>query len=194
VSRNLFAELRRRNVIRMAGLYAVAGWLIVQVSGTVLPMFAAPDWLPRSIVVLLAIGFVPSLVFAWVYEITPEGVKRESEKSSATSRSRRKPASAWIARSLARWCWLSLCSRSTVSCFRLVVRRRPSRKPSTKRKACDQRQRVRTRRRVLAGPHPPDPSVQLRCADRIQFHVVPVIVNRADRATVPIDGLQQSDI
>jgi TolB-like protein/tetratricopeptide (TPR) repeat protein len=79
VSRNLFAELRRRNVIRMAGLYAVAGWLIVQVSGTVLPMFAAPDWLPRSIVVLLAIGFVPALVFAWVYEITPEGVKRESE-------------------------------------------------------------------------------------------------------------------
>ncbi len=72
-------ELRRRNVIRMAGLYLVVSWLLVQVSSTILPMFAAPDWLPRSIVVLVAIGFVPALVFAWVYEITPEGVKRESE-------------------------------------------------------------------------------------------------------------------
>jgi hypothetical protein len=53
VSRNLFGELRRRNVFRMAGLYAVAAWLIVQVSGTVLPMFDAPQWLPRSIVILL---------------------------------------------------------------------------------------------------------------------------------------------
>jgi TolB-like protein/Tfp pilus assembly protein PilF len=74
-----FAELRRRNVIRMAGLYLVAAWLIVQVSGTVLPMFDAPTWLPRSIVVVLAIGFLPAIVFAWVYEITPEGVKRESD-------------------------------------------------------------------------------------------------------------------
>jgi TolB-like protein len=73
------AELRRRNVIRVAGLYLVAAWLITQVAGTVLPMFDAPNWLPRSIVVLLAIGFVPALVFAWIYEITPEGVKRESE-------------------------------------------------------------------------------------------------------------------
>jgi TolB-like protein len=85
VSRNLFAELRRRNVIRMAGLYAVAGWLIVQVAGTVLPMFDAPAWLPRSIVVLLAIGFLPALIFSWVYELTPEGLRREGEVPSAES-------------------------------------------------------------------------------------------------------------
>src|SRR6202007_1243088 len=53
--------------------------LITQVASTVLPMFDAPAWLPRSIVVLLAIGVVPALVFAWVYEITPAGIKRESE-------------------------------------------------------------------------------------------------------------------
>jgi len=53
----LIAELKRRNVLRMAGLYLVASWLIVQVSSTILPMFAAPDWMPRSVVVLLAIGF-----------------------------------------------------------------------------------------------------------------------------------------
>ena len=79
MSRNLFAELRRRNVIRMAGLYAVAAWLIVQVSGTVLPMFDAPAWLPRSLVFLLAIGFVPALIFSWVFELTPDGIRREGD-------------------------------------------------------------------------------------------------------------------
>jgi TolB-like protein/Tfp pilus assembly protein PilF len=74
-----FHELRRRNVIRMAGLYVVAAWLIIQVSGTVLPMFDAPAWLPRSIVILLAIGLVPALIFAWVFELTPEGLRRESQ-------------------------------------------------------------------------------------------------------------------
>jgi TolB-like protein len=76
---SLFAELKRRNVIRMAGLYLVGAWLIVQVASTVFPMFGAPEWLPRSIVVLLALGFVPTLVFSWVYELTPEGLKRDAD-------------------------------------------------------------------------------------------------------------------
>ena len=70
---SLLAELRRRNVIRMAGLYLVGAWLITQVASTVLPMFEAPAWFPRSVVIVLAIGFVPALIFAWVFEITPEG-------------------------------------------------------------------------------------------------------------------------
>lgn len=74
---NLLAELKRRNVIHMAGLYLVGAWLIVQVAGTVLPMFGTPEWLPRTIVVLLAIGFVPAVIFSWVFELTPEGLKRE---------------------------------------------------------------------------------------------------------------------
>ncbi len=76
---SLFEELKRRNVIRMAGLYVVGAWLITQVAGTVLPMFGAPDWIGRSIVVLLAIGFVPTMLVSWIYELTPEGLKRESE-------------------------------------------------------------------------------------------------------------------
>ena len=72
-----FTELKRRNVIRMAGLYLVGAWLLVQVAGTVLPMFDAPVWLPRSIVILIAIGFVPALIFSWVFELTPEGLKRD---------------------------------------------------------------------------------------------------------------------
>src|SRR5882757_6098051 len=78
-SRNFFAELKRRNVVRMAGLYLVGAWLLVQVAGTVLPMFGAPEWLPRTIVVLLAIGFVPAVIFSWVFELTPQGLKREDD-------------------------------------------------------------------------------------------------------------------
>ena len=76
---SFFAELKRRNVIRMAGLYLVGAWLVVQVAGTVLPMFGAPEWLPRTIVVLLAIGFVPAVIFSWVFELTPQGLKREDD-------------------------------------------------------------------------------------------------------------------
>ena len=81
----LFAELKRRNVIRMAGLYLVVAWLIVQVTGTVLPMFGAPAWLPRTIVLLLAIGMLPVLIFAWAYELTPDGIKRDAEVSPEQS-------------------------------------------------------------------------------------------------------------
>ena len=76
---NFFAELKRRNVIRMAGLYLVGAWLITQVASTVLPMFDAPAWLPRSIVVLLAVGFVPALMIAWIFELTPHGLKRDAD-------------------------------------------------------------------------------------------------------------------
>jgi TolB-like protein len=78
-SPSFFSELKRRNVVRMAGLYLVGAWLLVQVAGTVLPMFGAPDWLPRTIVILLAIGFIPMLIFSWVFELTPEGLKRDED-------------------------------------------------------------------------------------------------------------------
>src|SRR6266576_390094 len=76
---NFFSELKRRNVIRAAGLYLVGAWLLTQVASTVLPMFGAPDWLPRSIVILLVIGFVPTLIFSWVFELTPQGLKRDED-------------------------------------------------------------------------------------------------------------------
>src|SRR5436309_1475402 len=90
---SFFGELKRRNVIRMAGLYLVGAWLLVQVAGTVLPMFGAPEWLPRTMVVLLAIGFVPAVIFSWVFELTPEGLKREDDvapEQSITSQTGRR--------------------------------------------------------------------------------------------------------
>src|SRR5438270_815478 len=76
---SLFAELKRRNVIRFAGLYLVGAWLLTQIASTVLPMFGAPEWLPRSVVILLAIGFLPALIFSWVFELTPQGLKRDED-------------------------------------------------------------------------------------------------------------------
>ena len=72
----LLTELKRRNVFRMAGLYLVAAWLIAQVGSLVLTAFDAPDWVLRVILVALAIGFIPALVFVWVFELTPDGFKR----------------------------------------------------------------------------------------------------------------------
>ncbi len=75
----LLAELRRRNVIRVAGFYLVAAWLVVQVAETLLPAFDVPGWVLRAVIIVLALGFLPALVFAWVFELTPEGLKRERD-------------------------------------------------------------------------------------------------------------------
>lgn len=75
----LLAELRRRNVIRVAGLYLVTAWLLIQIAETLLPIFHTPDWVLQTLVVLLALGFIPALIVSWVFELTPEGLKRDSE-------------------------------------------------------------------------------------------------------------------
>ncbi|MEP6512096.1 MAG: hypothetical protein ABJB02_10915 [Dokdonella sp.] len=82
---SLIAELKRRNVIRSAGLYLVGAWLVVQVAGTILPMFGAVDWIARSIVIALAIGFIPAMVVAWVFELTPAGLKRDEDVKTEDS-------------------------------------------------------------------------------------------------------------
>ena len=67
---NFLAELKRRNVVRMAGLYLVGAWLIVQVAATLLPVFEAPSWVMKTLVGLLVIGFILTLVISWVFELT----------------------------------------------------------------------------------------------------------------------------
>ena len=71
------SELKRRNVIRMAGLYLVGAWLVTQVAATLLPVFEAPAWVMKAVVAVLAVGFVPALIVAWAFELTPEGLKRD---------------------------------------------------------------------------------------------------------------------
>lgn len=82
---SLFAELQRRNVIRMAWFYLVGAWLTLQVAATLLPVFEAPGWLMKGLVGLLGAGFVVALVVAWVFELTPSGLKRDDEVTPAES-------------------------------------------------------------------------------------------------------------
>jgi TolB-like protein/Tfp pilus assembly protein PilF len=82
-----FTELRRRNVFRVGAAYVVLGWLLLQVTDILLPMFALPDWVARLVLFLLLLGFPLSLVFAWAFELTPEGVRRESRTEAAPSAS-----------------------------------------------------------------------------------------------------------
>jgi TolB-like protein/Tfp pilus assembly protein PilF len=74
---SFISELKRRNVIRVALLYLVAGWIILQVTELLADVLTLPDWTSRLVLALLVLGFVPALIFSWVYELTPEGLKRE---------------------------------------------------------------------------------------------------------------------
>ena len=79
-------ELKRRHVWRVAIAYAVAGWLLVQVATQVFPFFSIPDWAVRLVVILIAIGFPVAVVFAWIFELTPEGIRRTAPSDSPGAR------------------------------------------------------------------------------------------------------------
>jgi len=93
--KNFFSELKRRNVYKVAVAYAVVGWLVIQVSATVLPTFHAPEWVVQTLVVLVAVGFPIALVIAWAFELTPEGIKRTEDVDLAAS-ARQPRKHAWI--------------------------------------------------------------------------------------------------
>ena len=78
-SRNFFSELKRRNVYKVAVAYAVVSWLLIQIATQVFPFFEIPNWAVRLVVLLLILGFPVALILSWAFEITPEGIKRESE-------------------------------------------------------------------------------------------------------------------
>jgi TolB-like protein/Tfp pilus assembly protein PilF len=82
---SFFEELKRRNVLRVGVAYAIAAWLLLQISDLVLNNIAAPAWVIQVIMLLLAIGFPLVVMFAWVFEMTPEGLKREKEVDRSQS-------------------------------------------------------------------------------------------------------------
>src|SRR6476646_1579318 len=83
--KGFFGELKRRNVYKVAVAYAVVGWLLVQVATQVFPFFEIPNWAVRLVVLVLILGFPVALVLSWAFEITPEGIKRESEVAHGKS-------------------------------------------------------------------------------------------------------------
>ncbi len=82
---SLFAELRRRNVVRVGLAYTVIGWVLAQIAEFAFENFGAPDWVLKTVVVLLLLGLPIALFFAWAFEITPEGVKREEDVDRSQS-------------------------------------------------------------------------------------------------------------
>ena len=81
----LISELKRRNVLRMAALYLVAAWLIMQVVEVVMTLAVMPEWTGRVTLALLALGFPIALIFSWFYELTPEGLSLERDVDRADS-------------------------------------------------------------------------------------------------------------
>ncbi len=93
--RNLFAELKRRNVYKVAVAYAIVGWLLVQVATQVFPFLEIPNWVVRLVIALVVIGFPVALVIAWAFEATPEGIRRtETADAMPTAAGQKKHA--WI--------------------------------------------------------------------------------------------------
>ena len=82
---SLFNELKRRNVFRVAAAYVVVAWLVTEVGTTLLQTFGAPDWVAKAIILMFGLGFIPVVVFSWVYELTPEGIKKETQVNRDTS-------------------------------------------------------------------------------------------------------------
>ena len=88
-----FAELKRRNVYKVAVAYAVVGWLLIQVATQTFPFFEIPNWAVRLVIVVIAVGFPIALVLAWAFELTPQGIARTDEVVAAP---RRRGGHAWI--------------------------------------------------------------------------------------------------
>ena len=77
--RTLFAELKRRNVYKVAVAYAVVAWVLIQAASIFFPAFDAPPWVMKIFIIVIIFGFPMALIFSWAFEITPEGIKLESE-------------------------------------------------------------------------------------------------------------------
>ncbi len=82
---SFFEELRRRNVFRVGIAYLIGAWLIIQVADVVLENIGAPDWVIKAIFLVVALGFLVALFFSWAFEVTPEGIKPESEVDRTAS-------------------------------------------------------------------------------------------------------------
>jgi energy-coupling factor transporter transmembrane protein EcfT len=92
--KNFFAELKRRNVYKVAIAYGVVAWLLMQVASQIFPFFEIPNWAIRLVIMLIVIGFPIALVIAWAFELTPEGLKRTEFAEQLPKKSVR--SRAWI--------------------------------------------------------------------------------------------------
>jgi TolB-like protein/Tfp pilus assembly protein PilF len=94
--KNLFAELKRRNVYKVAAAYAVVGWLLIQIAASTFPFLQIPGWATRLVIILVLLGFPIALVLAWAFEMSPTGVRR-TEASAPPGSATRRPGGKFVA-------------------------------------------------------------------------------------------------
>jgi TolB-like protein len=96
---SLLSELKRRNVLRVAAGYALVAWIVIEAGSVLMPTFGAPEWAFQAYVIVVLVGFLLALILAWIFELTPDGVRRERDvdpAESITVRTGRKLDSAFI--------------------------------------------------------------------------------------------------
>src|SRR5207249_2332090 len=84
---SFFSELKRRNVYKVAVVYAVTAWLLIQAASILLPTFEAPAWVMKVVVMTVVLGFPIAVILAWAFELTPEGIKQTEDVDPIDSRS-----------------------------------------------------------------------------------------------------------
>ncbi len=82
---SFFAELKRRNVIKVAAAYMIVGWLLMQIGDTLAPALHLPEWINSALAFFVILGFPLALIFAWAFELTPEGIRKEKEVDRSES-------------------------------------------------------------------------------------------------------------
>jgi TolB-like protein/predicted Zn-dependent protease len=119
--KNFFAELKRRNVYKVAVAYAIVGWLLIQVAASTFPILEIPTWATRLVIVLVLLGFPLALILAWAFELTPEGIRHagvSARDESVTRRHGGKLTAVIIGLAIAAaglWYFQSLRSKATAS-------------------------------------------------------------------------------
>jgi hypothetical protein len=85
----LFQELKRRSVFKVGAAYVIVAWVLLQVADLLVPMLTLPDWSTRLVFLLLVVGFIPAMIIAWAYDLTPDGIKRDGKtEADATTDSK----------------------------------------------------------------------------------------------------------
>jgi hypothetical protein len=82
---SLLKELKRRNVFKVAIAYAVSTWILLQLTDVLTQILGLPEWAPKLILLMLVVGFVPALILAWAFELTPQGIKLEKDVNRTES-------------------------------------------------------------------------------------------------------------
>jgi len=143
---NFLAELKRRNVYKIAIAYGVVAWLLIQIASQIFPFFDIPSWAVRLVVLLLIIGFPIALIFSWAFEMTPAGIKRTEDVApgGAITRGTGRKLDLLIIGVLLAVITILIFPGSSSSCFsqRFLDSKKKHRRAAIRKPECEPRERI----------------------------------------------------